>query len=56
MLMNISTLKWDARLCDFFDVPLSILPQIYSSSEIYGYLTEKALLGIPISGVSNLLI
>ncbi|KAK6622653.1 hypothetical protein RUM43_008495 [Polyplax serrata] len=50
MLMNISTLKWDSRLCDFFGVPMSILPKIFSSSEIYGYLTEKVLLGVPISG------
>ena len=53
MLMNISTLKWDTRLCEFFGVPMSILPKIYSSSEIYGYLREEALLGVPISGVSN---
>lgn len=50
MLMNISTLRWDSRLCDFFGIPMSILPKIYSSSEIYGYLSEEALLGVPISG------
>ena len=36
--------------CRFFDIPVSILPEIRSSSEIYGYLT-KHLAGIPISGV-----
>lgn len=49
--MNITTLKWDSRLCDFFGIPMSILPKIYSSSEIYGYVTEKVLLDVPISGV-----
>lgn len=53
LLMNISTLTWDSRLCEFFNIPMSILPKIYSSSEIYGYLTENVLLGVPISGVSK---
>ena len=35
----------------FFDIPTSILPEIRSSSEIYGYLTSEHLTGIPISGV-----
>ncbi|XP_045132251.1 glycerol kinase-like [Portunus trituberculatus] len=51
MLMNISTLEWDANLCKFFKIPMSVLPEIRSSSEIYGYITEGPLLGIPISGV-----
>ncbi|XP_063868538.1 glycerol kinase-like isoform X5 [Scylla paramamosain] len=51
MLMNISTLQWDANLCKFFKIPMSILPEIRSSSEIYGYITKGPLLGIPISGV-----
>ncbi|XP_076060393.1 glycerol kinase 1 isoform X2 [Oratosquilla oratoria] len=51
MLMNISTLQWDAGLCKFFDVPMSVLPEIRSSSEIFGYITSGPLLGVPISGV-----
>uniref|UniRef100_A0A1Y1KDG7 Probable glycerol kinase n=1 Tax=Photinus pyralis TaxID=7054 RepID=A0A1Y1KDG7_PHOPY len=50
MLMNINTLKWDPHLCKVFDVPLAVLPEIRSSSEIYGYLSESALCGVPISG------
>lgn len=38
----------------FFNIPMSVLPEIRSSSEIYGYVTEGPLLGIPISGVSGL--
>lgn len=51
MLMNIETLKWDPQLCKVFGIPMSILPEIRSSSEIYGCLTESSLKGIPISGV-----
>lgn len=36
----------------FFDIPSSILPQIRSSSEIYGFMTATPLGGVPISGVS----
>lgn len=53
MLMNIDTLQWDPQLCKIFDIPMSILPEIRSSSEIYGYIAESILKGTPISGVSN---
>lgn len=56
MLMNIQTLQWDPHLCKVFDIPMSILPQIKSSSEIYGCLTESVLKGVPISGVSLLIL
>ncbi|CAG2066711.1 unnamed protein product, partial [Timema podura] len=51
MLMNIKTLKWDNTLCKFFGIPMEVLPDIRSSSEIYGYITEGSLQGVPISGV-----
>ncbi|VVC99797.1 glycerol kinase-like [Leptidea sinapis] len=50
MLMNIETLNWDPLLLKFFEVPVSVLPQIKSSSEIYGYIAEGLLRSIPISG------
>uniref|UniRef100_A0A1B6D1V9 Probable glycerol kinase n=1 Tax=Clastoptera arizonana TaxID=38151 RepID=A0A1B6D1V9_9HEMI len=50
MLMNLRTLQWDLSLCKFFGIPLHILPKIRSSSEIYGFLSEGPLHGIPISG------
>lgn len=43
MLMNIKTCQWDPELLDFFDVPATILPEIRSSSEIYGLFTDGAL-------------
>ena len=51
MLMNIETLQWDPYLLKFFDIPRSILPEIRSSSEIYGKLASTELRGTPISGV-----
>ncbi|XP_011640320.1 glycerol kinase-like [Pogonomyrmex barbatus] len=50
MLMNIMTLKWDPTLLSFFKIPAEILPQIRSSSEIYGYIQDDLLQGVPISG------
>ncbi|MCL4125198.1 UNVERIFIED_CONTAM: hypothetical protein GTU68_062180, partial [Idotea baltica] len=52
LLMNLRSLNWDPALCKFFQIPMSILPEIRSSSEIYGYITKGPLLGVPISGVS----
>ncbi|KAM9487167.1 glycerol kinase-like isoform 2-T2 [Clarias gariepinus] len=50
MLFNIHTMEWDLDLCRYFDVPVNILPEIRSSSEIYGYLSSGSLAGVPISG------
>ncbi|KAH0949528.1 hypothetical protein HN011_011906 [Eciton burchellii] len=51
MLMNIDTLKWDSLLCKFFGIPQHILPEIRSSAEIYGTVSNpQVLAGIPISG------
>ncbi|XP_071449832.1 glycerol kinase 3-like [Hetaerina americana] len=50
MLMNIKTLEWDPYLCKFFDIPVDLLPKIRSSSEIYGYIMNGCLNGVPISG------
>lgn len=51
MLMNITTLQWDDSMCRFFDVPKKILPEIRSSSEIFGKMCEGTLTGVPISGI-----
>ncbi|MDZ4845415.1 MAG: glycerol kinase GlpK [Chitinophagales bacterium] len=54
MLYNIHTLKWDDELLKMLTVPASMLPQVKSSSEVYGA-TEKNLFGeeIPISGMAG---
>ncbi|XP_047343442.1 glycerol kinase isoform X1 [Vespa velutina] len=51
MLMNIETLSWDPTLCRYFDIPMQMLPDIKSSSEIYGKISIGPLTGIPISGI-----
>ncbi|KAG7479767.1 glycerol kinase isoform X2 [Solea senegalensis] len=50
MLFNIHTMDWDPELCDYFGIPMEILPRVRSSSEIYGLMKSGALSGIPISG------
>ncbi|KAJ1065487.1 hypothetical protein K5549_016283, partial [Capra hircus] len=50
MLFNIHSLEWDKELCEFFAVPMKILPNIRSSSEIYGLMKAGSLEGVPISG------
>ena len=52
MLFNIHTLEWDQELLDLFDIPRSMLPEVYPSSHLYGYSDElKFGARIPICGV-----
>ena len=51
MLMNLKTQKWDSDLCNFFEIPQHILPEIKSSSEIYGHIQSGVLKSVPISGI-----
>jgi len=51
MLMNLRSLTWDTELCKFFDIPSKLLPEIRSSSEIYGHVATGLLKGVAISGV-----
>lgn len=55
LLYNIHDLKWDKELCDILTVPLSILPSVKSSSEIYGYTVPYHFFGekVPISGIAG---
>ncbi|MEG1426284.1 MAG: glycerol kinase [Oscillospiraceae bacterium] len=52
-LFNISTLAWDAELCDLFGIPLSILPEVCDSDSLFAYTDFAGLLSkaIPIYGV-----
>ena len=52
LLMNLKTLEWEPDICADFGIPMSMLPQICSSSEVCGHGREHGLLtGIPISGL-----
>ncbi|GAA6618136.1 glycerol kinase GlpK [Scytonema sp. NUACC26] len=54
LLFNIHTQQWDSELLSILDIPPSLLPQVRSSSEVYGY-TSEGLLGsrIPIAGIAG---
>ena len=52
LLMDINTLEWREDLCDIYGIPMSMLPEIKSSSEIYGYGRKNSLLiDTPIAGI-----
>ena len=51
MLMDLRTLDWDREICADFDIPMSMLPEIRSSSEVYGEVASGPLAGVPIAGV-----
>lgn len=54
MLYNIHTLTWDNALLELFNIPISILPEVKSSSEVYGY-TDLLVTNqqIPIAGIAG---
>lgn len=54
MLFNIHDLKWDEDLLKLFDIPLSMMPEVKSSSEIYGH-TKTTIFAheVPISGIAG---
>ena len=54
MLYNINTLDWDDELLNIFGIPHTILPQVRSSSEVYGEIeTPNELKGIKIAGIAG---
>ena len=54
MLFNIHTLKWDEELLALFDIPLSMMPEVRSSSEVYGH-TKTTIFAhrVPIAGIAG---
>jgi len=53
MLFNIHSLTWDEQLLDMFNIPKSMLPEVRSSSEIYGKTSGQLGYGIPIAGIAG---
>ena len=52
MLMDLKTLDWDPAIAADMTIPMSMLPKIKSSAEVYGVGREQGLLaGIPIAGI-----
>lgn len=54
MLFNIHTCAWDNELLKLIDVPASMLPEVRSSSEVYGHTDAQILAAqIPIAGIAG---
>ncbi len=52
LLMDLRTCSWDQELLDAWGIPLSLLPKIRSSSEIFGHAHSSSLLReVPIAGI-----
>ena len=50
-LLNLKTLDWDKELLEAFEIPRNILPQVCSSSEVYGTVTAGPAKGVVIAGI-----
>ena len=55
MLFDIDAMRWDPDLLSALDIPAAILPEVHSSSEIYGYVSGDLSAGqpIPIAGIAG---
>jgi glycerol kinase len=50
-LMNLHTLQWDGDMLAAYNIPALMLPEIKSSSEVYGMVTNEVLPGVPVAGI-----
>lgn len=54
MLYNIKTLEWDMELMELFGIPENMLPEVKSSSEVYGHTIQGILsVPVPIAGIAG---
>ncbi|MFV0560178.1 MAG: glycerol kinase GlpK [Enterococcus sp.] len=55
MMFNIYDLKWDEEILEILNIPTSMLPEVRSNSEIYGYTTDYHFYGqeIPIAAMAG---
>ena len=52
MLYNIRELRWDETVCDKLGIPMSMLPEVRSSSEVYGTVNIQGV-EVPIAGIAG---
>ena len=54
MLFNINTLEWDKELLELLDIPASMMPEVRSSSDVYG-VTKTTIFAheVPIGGIAG---
>lgn len=50
-LMELKSLAWDKELLSAFGIPAQVLPEVRSSSEVYGRVAEGPLSGVPVAGI-----
>jgi glycerol kinase len=51
LLMDLNTLNWDEEMLETLDIPRIMLPEIRSSSEVYGHVAaDLPLPGVPVAG------
>jgi glycerol kinase len=54
MLFNIHTLQWDDELLRLFGIPASMLPEVRTSSEVYGHVSPTlGVESVPIAGIAG---
>jgi glycerol kinase len=54
LLLNLHTGEWDADLLKILRIPREVLPEVRSSSEVYGHVESiPALRGVPIAGIAG---
>lgn len=55
LMYNIHSLEWDQELLNIFEVPEIMLPEVKSSSEVYGHVAAEFFFGheLPIAGVAG---
>ncbi len=52
MLMDLDSLDWDEEIADEMRIPVAMLAEIRTSSEVYGHVRDRGpLAGVPIAGV-----
>jgi glycerol kinase len=51
MLMDLDSLAWDEKIAGEMGIPVSMLPRIRSSSEVYGECRPGVLRGVPVAGI-----
>ena len=53
LLYNIEQLRWDDELLALFDIPASLLPDVKTSSEVYGLTRHSDIAGTPIAAIAG---
>jgi glycerol kinase len=53
MLFNLKSLNWDEELLQLMDIPKSVLPEVKSNSEMYGFASAIGLSSVAVAGMAG---